>query len=156
MLFSSVQPPANSFGYPILQRTFWYRYFVFRSDESSIVELLKDHSIRCNRGYSDCVIYTLPLGTPQPSEALIKVMHTHLGKNILFSHDNNCNQLNPYFVQLEKEICQLILQKNLHWRHFEMAVGMLFSLIIPGYKVRKIFLEIMMFCQYHWSVSYLR
>ena len=110
--------------------------FFFRSDESSIVELLKDHSIRCNRGFSDCVIYTLPLGTPQPSEALIKAMHTHLGKNVLSPHHNNCKHFNPYFVQLEGQICQLILNKNLHWRHFEMAVGMLFSLIIPGYKAR--------------------
>ena len=106
-----------------------------RSDKNSIVELLKDHSYRCNRSYSDCVIYSLPTRRPRPSQALCNALKV---SNSQDSHSNGSQmteELNPDFVQLEKEICQLILRGNLHWRHFEMAVGMLFSLIVPGYQV---------------------
>ena len=107
-----------------------------RSDKNSIVELLKDHSYRCNRSYSDCVIYSLPTRRPRPSQALCNALKV---SNSQDSHSNGSQmteELNPDFVQLEKEICQLILRGNLHWRHFEMAVGMLFSLIVPGYQVK--------------------
>ena len=40
------------------------------SDRLSIIDLLKEFSIRTNRIYTDCSLYTLPVRVPQPSRNL--------------------------------------------------------------------------------------
>ena len=126
-----------------------------RSDKNSIVELLRDHSYRCNRTYQDCVIHTLPVKKSYPSKALLQTLGgtAKLGDGSQGSNGNHANgtsdDLNPDFVRLEKDICQLILHGNLHWRHFEMAVGMLFSIIVPGYRATEDAMKIWLDCLIH-------
>ena len=37
------------------------------------------------------------------------------------------------FQALESELCSLVRDGNLHWRHKQMAIGMMLSIIVQGH-----------------------
>ena len=43
-------------------------------------------------------------------------------------HDTFNSDDNPYFLQMEKRLCDLVQGGNLHWRHHQMAIGKTFRL----------------------------
>ena len=43
-------------------------------------------------------------------------------------HDTFNSDDNPYFLQMEKRLCDLVQGGNLHWRHHQMAIGKTFHL----------------------------
>ena len=43
-------------------------------------------------------------------------------------HDTFNSDDNPYFLQMEKRLCDLVQGGNLHWRHHQMAIGKTFRI----------------------------
>ena len=39
---------------------------------------------------------------------------------------------NPYFLEMEKRLCDLVQSGNLHWRHHQMAIGKYFRIFSVG------------------------
>ena len=54
-----------------------------------------------------------------------------------------------HFLQLEKRLCELLQGGNLHWRHTQMAIGMLLSLIVDGHIPPKFVVELWLDCLIH-------
>ena len=106
------------------------------SDKPSVVELLKEISIRCNRTYTDFLLDTMPIYDPKVSQELLqKVGNASLPSKmdtVMEVEENvSIEEKNPYFIALEKELCSLVTSGNLHWRHNQMAIGMLYTLTVP-------------------------
>ena len=114
------------------------------SDKNSIIELLKDHSARCSRNFGECIIFTMAVTKPVPTNALREALSMTNQGTVTAS-----TEVDPDFLKLEAELCDLILNGNLHWRHYEMAVGMLYSVIVPGYQVSHQALKVWLNCLTH-------
>ena len=131
------------------------------SDKPSIVELLKEISIRCNRTYTDFLLDTMPIHEPKPSPALLSKLGyisnttNARAQNGTMMEINECGKLvasqeeNPYFVALENELCSLVNGGNLHWRHTQMAIGMLYTLTVPEHHPPSDVLQMWMNCLIH-------
>ena len=100
------------------------------SDKQSVDDLLRDIGIKANRYYQDYVMYTLPLSAPEPPAGLVSLVkeqglvREELG---LASTAAMAGQL--HYQALEGALVSLVEGKSLHWRHEEMAVGMLLSMV---------------------------
>ena len=122
------------------------------SDKPSVVELLKEISIRCNRTYTDFLLDTIPIHDPLTSKDLLKkVGASHLHENGIQMEDDNYNKQedNPYFIFLENELCSLVKSGSLHWRHTQMAIGMLYTLTVPEHNPPSDVLNLWMMCLIH-------
>ena len=100
------------------------------SDKASIVDLLKDLSIKCNRSDSDFALFSLPV---KPAVMLIDVLKD-LGVDN-FMEDNDFDEENPDFLALESKLLDLLQDgSSLHWRHYQMAVGMLLTMMLADHQ----------------------
>ena len=99
------------------------------SDKTSIVELLKDYSIKCNRSYSDFSLYSLPVKPTVMSIDMLK----ELGIDN-FMEENDFDKENADFLALECQLLDLIQGGTLHWRHYQMAVGMLLTMMLADHQ----------------------
>ena len=110
------------------------------SDKESIVDLLKDVSIKSNRSYTDFSLYTLPAKPPIMSQETLKSLDINSPE--IMDQDI---ELDPDFVKLEKSLSDLIQGGTLHWRHHQMAIGMLLTLLVrdsrPTAQVVNLWLE---------------
>lgn len=127
------------------------------SDKPSIVELLKEISIRCNRTYTDFLLDTMPIHDPKVSDKLRdKVGYvTSQKQNATVMEVEECNTIipserdNPHFLALESELCSLVTSGSLHWRHAQMAIGMLYTLTVPDHCPPPNVLQLWMNCLIH-------
>ena len=106
------------------------------SDKPSVVELLKEISIRCNRTYTDFLLDTMPIYDPKVSQELLQKvgnasLQLKMDTVMEVEESVSLEEKNPHFIALEKELCSLVTSGNLHWRHNQMAVGMLYTLTVP-------------------------
>ena len=72
--------------------------------------------------------------------------------NFVFDLDNEKLPMhNTYeeFLTLESELCELVQSGNLHWRHQQMALGMLLSMICSGHKPSVTTLDLWLECLIH-------
>ena len=88
------------------------------SDKDSIVELLKEISYKSNRTYADCVLFHIP--TKKPVIISTSPLLTSLKED---------QKEDPDYLSLEKQLVKLVNGGTLHWRHYQMAIGMLLSLV---------------------------
>ena len=71
------------------------------SDKESIVDLLKDVSIKSNRSYTDFSLYTLPAKPPIMSQETLKSLD--INSQEIMDQDID---LDPDFIKLEKSLCE--------------------------------------------------
>ena len=127
------------------------------SDKPSIVELLKEISIRCNRTYTDFLLDTMPINDPEVSRCLRNKVGYSLPEDETptVMEVEQCNdatlreRVNPHFLALEEELCSLVVSGNLHWRHSQMAIGMLYTLTVPDHCPPRKVLQLWMRCLIH-------
>ena len=103
------------------------------SDKASIVDLLKDLSIKCNRSDSDFALFSLPV---KPAVMSIDVLND-LGAACVdnFMEESNFDVENQDFLALESKLLDLVQDGNsLHWRHYQMAVGMLLTMMVSDHQ----------------------
>ena len=109
------------------------------SDKESIVDLLKDFSIKSNRSYTDFSLYTLPAKPAMLSQDTLK----NLG--IEEKMDEIDSDLDSDFLAMQNELCTLVQSGTLHWRHHQMAIGMLLTMLVadsePSANVVNLWLE---------------
>jgi len=100
------------------------------SDKQTVDDLLRDIGIKANRYYQDYNMYTLPLSDPVLPPGVVQIVksHTGLGAEKGLGHNASLRS-QVYYQELEGRLVQLVGSKTLHWRHQEMAVGMLLSMI---------------------------
>jgi len=100
------------------------------SDKQSVDDLLRDIGIKANRYYQDYNMYTLPLSDPILPPGVVELVksNTGLAGEGGFAQ-NTIMRSQVHYQQLETRLVQLVGGKTLHWRHQEMAVGMLLSMI---------------------------
>jgi len=100
------------------------------SDKQSVDDLLRDVGIKVNRYYQDYNIYTLPLSYPVFPNGLAEYVRSFSGQEVKggLGHNTSLKSL-VHYQELEANLVQLVGSKTLHWRHEEMAVGMLLSMI---------------------------
>lgn len=101
-------------------------------DKQSVDDLLKDISIKANRYYQDYVLYSLPLTAPVIHSWLVDLVknNTNITKTAGVSlNSNNCMKQLVHYQELESSLISLLSANTLHWRHQEMAVGMLLTMI---------------------------
>jgi len=101
------------------------------SDKSSVDEILRDISIKVNRYYQDYSLYTLPVSTPTVPTTLLDLVRSHpdLPHSQMSSLDSQSLGSLVHCQSLETSLHQLVVGKGLHWRHNQMAVGMLLSMV---------------------------
>ena len=121
------------------------------SDKPSVVELLKEISMRCNRTYTDFLLDTIPIHDPIVSKGLLKTIGVSHYNNGTQMEEDQCNthEDNPHFLFLENELCSLVKSGSLHWRHTQMAIGMLYTLTIPEHNPPSDVLNLWMMCLIH-------
>ena len=128
------------------------------SDKPSIVELLKEISIRCNRTYTDFLLDTMPIHIPKVTPELLNAVDSdgncdknHVENTCVMEIEeaNSHEEENPHFVALEKELCSMVRGGSLHWRHTQMAIGMLYTLTVPHHQPPADLLELWMQCLIH-------
>ena len=104
--------------------------------KTCLKHLFLNFSIKCNRSYTDFALYTMPVKPVIMSEKTLKELgveingtkmdvDTNNGQN---GHDTFNSDDNPYFLQMEKRLCDLVQGGNLHWRHHQMAIGKTFRI----------------------------
>ena len=59
------------------------------------------------------------------------------------------NSTDEDFVKLESELCKLVQSKDLHWRHHQMALGMLLTMLRSGHKPSAEILDLWLECLIH-------
>lgn len=119
------------------------------SDKPSVVELLKDYSIKANRTYTDYTLYTLPVRPALVSDHFLKtlgLLTSGPASNGACMEVDADQEENEDFLKIEKQLCELVKSGNLHWRHFQMAIGMLLSSVVPGYEPSKEVVEMWLDC----------
>jgi hypothetical protein len=63
---------------------------------------------------------------PKPSSNLLKLLE--------LAPDEDCEDtIDPHFLQLQSKLCELVRSKKLHWRHEQMAYGMMLLLLVQNY-----------------------
>jgi proteasome activator subunit 4 len=101
------------------------------SDKQSVDDLLRDIGIKANRYYQDYVLYTMPVSAPGPPSGLLELVRGRpeatRPEGGLASTCVLAGQL--HYQALETALVSLVEGKALHWRHQEMAVGMLLSMV---------------------------
>jgi proteasome activator subunit 4 len=100
------------------------------SDKQSVDDLLRDIGIKANRYYQDYNMYTLPLSDPALPPGVVELVRAHTGQGGEggLSHNTSLKS-QVHYQELEVRLVELVGSKTLHWRHQEMAVGMLLSMI---------------------------
>ena len=100
------------------------------SDKQTVDDLLRDIGFKANRYYRNYNMYTLPLSDPVLPPGVVQIVksHTGLGAEKGLGHNASLRS-QVYYQKLEGRLVQLVDSKTLHWRHQEMAVGMLLSMI---------------------------
>ena len=110
------------------------------SDKESIVDLLKDLSIKSNRSFTDFSLYTLPCKSPIMSPKTLKSLG--IQEELMEFQEQ---ELDQDFIKLEKTLSDLIQSGTLHWRHHQMAIGMLLTILVkdarPTAQVVNLWLE---------------
>ena len=97
-------------------------------DKQSVDDLLREIGIKTNRFFSGFVGYTIPLSAPQLPIWLSPLVRTEMGSKIsCLSKTSMTGRL--HYKALETELVDLVEGQALHWRHKEMAVGMLLSMV---------------------------
>ena len=97
---------------------------------------MKDISIKVNRHYEDFALYTLPLSGPvMPGwvSELVRSPSSQTGQGRAALASNNSMKEVAHFKELEGKLLMLLSSNSLHWRHQEMGVGMLLSMITYDY-----------------------
>ena len=75
-------------------------------------------------------MYTLPLSEAVFPPGVVQIVKNHTGLGAEKGLGHNASLRNQvYYQELEGKLVQLVGSKTLHWRHQEMAVGMLLSMI---------------------------
>ena len=59
------------------------------------------------------------------------------------------NSTDEDFLKLESELCKLVQSKDLHWRHHQMALGILLTMICSGHKPSVEILDLWLECLIH-------
>jgi len=98
-------------------------------DKQSIDDLLRDIGIKMSRYYQDYCLYTIPLSSIELPGSLLEIVKQVPGVEKPSSLANLSLGSHLHFQELERRIIELVSNKNLHWRHHEMAVGMLLTMI---------------------------
>ena len=91
--------------------------------------LLKDLSVKANRYYEDCVLYSLPLRPPAMPDWLVDLVLA--ATNTDLAPPRHAAPVTPpraHYQVLEAGLVRLLSSNTLHWRHQEMGVGMLLSM----------------------------
>lgn len=100
------------------------------SDKQSVDDLLRDIGIKANRYYQDYNMYTLPLSDPELPPGVSELVRRYTGLGGEGGLGQNTSMRSQvHYQELESRLVQLVGGKTLHWRHQEMAVGMLLSMI---------------------------
>ena len=102
-----------------------------QSDKQSVDDLLKDISVKVNRYYQDFVLYTLPLTKPVLDSGLMDIVSNNsnlVKKDSVLGNNSHMKEL-MHYQQLETNLIALLSSNTLHWRHQEMGVGMLLTMI---------------------------
>lgn len=102
------------------------------SDKTSVVDLLKDISIKSNRMYTDFALFTLPVRRPKISSRLLSIVGAADDQQLM-DCDEEKSEEDPDYLELELELCRLVREGNLHWRHKQMAVGMLLTILVEDH-----------------------
>ena len=93
-------------------------------------------SIKVNRYNPDFVLYTLPLSGPvMPGwvNELVRSYSSQTGPSGAALASNNSMKEVVHYQELEGKLVMLLSSNSLHWRHQEMGVGMLLSMITYDY-----------------------
>ena len=97
---------------------------------------MKKISNKVNRYYKGFVLYTLPLSGPvMPGwvNELVRSYSSQTGPSGAALASNNSMKEVVHFQELEGKLVMLLSSNSLHWRHQEMGVGMLLSMITYDY-----------------------
>lgn len=101
------------------------------SDKPSVVELLKDLTVKSNRTYTEFALYSLPVRPAIiPACLQSKLTGMEVEDNDIVP-DQMMTMENPQYLELELTLCRLVQEGNLHWRHSQMAIGMLLTIMLP-------------------------
>ena len=74
------------------------------------------------------------------SDELLKDLEVETSENRMEIDCNGSNaeeavpDENPDFLQMEKRLCDLVQSGNLHWRHHQMAIGMMLTMLVSDHK----------------------
>eukprot|EP00096_Caligus_rogercresseyi_P015882 TRINITY_DN8371_c0_g1_i1.p1 TRINITY_DN8371_c0_g1~~TRINITY_DN8371_c0_g1_i1.p1 ORF type:complete len:1198 (+),score=314.38 TRINITY_DN8371_c0_g1_i1:1590-5183(+) len=113
------------------------------SDKNSVIELLKIISFKINRSFSDYSLFHIPTSPPLPNQTVYELIGTSLPPNIPLEDDPA--RVDPHFKDLELRVIELISNGNLHWRRYQMAIGILLGFInhkhIPHERAIRIWLD---------------
>ena len=60
---------------------------------------------------------------------------------------------NEHFLETEKRLCDLVRSGNLHWRHHQMAIGMLLTLLVNEHKPPENVVNMWLDCMLHDDVT---
>ena len=58
-----------------------------------------------------------------------------------------------HFLHMEKTLADLVMSGNLHWRHYQMAVGMLLTMLVADRKPPKNIVELWINCLLHDDIT---
>ena len=122
------------------------------SDKQSIVDLLKDFSIKCNRTYSDFALYSMPVKPAILPEETLKQLDIVIKEEDTMDVDED-SSTDPYFLKLEKKLCDLVQSGNLHWRHHQMAIGMLLTMLVSQCKPPENVIDMWLDCLLHDDIT---
>ncbi len=122
------------------------------SDKQSIADLLKDFSIKCNRSYTEFSLFSIPVYPPGLPNSTLKEL---LGTEFDDSNEEMEVELNmdEHFIELEKKLCQMVTSGNLHWRHYQMAIGMLLTLLGSEHKPGLETVQLWLNCLLHDDIT---
>ena len=102
------------------------------SDKQSVDDLLRDIGIKANRYYQDYALHTLPLSQSLPPTGLQDLARPHAGPARTAASLAGPASLSSqvHYEELESRLVGLVTSNAaMHWRHCEMAVGMLLSML---------------------------
>ena len=93
------------------------------------------------------------------SEELLSELRVEADENNMEVDNNACNNHdvisdeNPEFLQMEKRLCDLVQGGNLHWRHHQMAIGMLLTMMVSDHKPPENVVNMWMECLLHDDIT---
>ena len=90
------------------------------------------------------------------SEELLRLLGVEAENNMEIDNGNNHDVIsdeNPEFLQMEKRLCDLVQGGNLHWRHHQMAIGMLLTMMVSDHKPPENVVNMWMECLLHDDIT---
>lgn len=91
------------------------------SDKESVVDLLKNLSVKLNRTYTEFGLYTMPVKPVRVTDSLRKLVQPELTNGVHVTGEQpmeeDVDDVDKNYRQLEDKMADMLLSGQLHWRH---------------------------------------